>query len=185
MPDILARNPGLCSRRGYPWRADPRSPGSGRCLCRRLREHDRLRHYLETLDESNQSSGQVRFESTPSSRYQAASSSLDTLKAHPILGSGLGTSPGHYHGTSFDSHCTPINIAATLGLPALVAFSAMLTLLWRIRKRPTDVALWSGFAGLALDALAQDVEDFRHVWVLFGLAASEPESQNAGVASKD
>ena len=126
----------------------------------------------------------MRFESAPSSRYQAASSSLDTLRTHPLFGSGLGTSPGQYRGLSFDSHCTPINIAATLGLPALVAFSAMLTLLWRNRKRPTDVALWSGLAGLALDALAQDVEDFRHVWVLFGLVASEPESQSAG-ALKD
>jgi hypothetical protein len=25
--------------------------------------------------------------------------------------------------------------------------------------------------GLGLDALASDVEDFRHLWVLFGLAA--------------
>ncbi|MFY9607510.1 MAG: O-antigen ligase family protein [Blastocatellia bacterium] len=127
----------------------------------------------------------IRFESIASSRYQAASSSLDTLMAHPLFGSGLGTSPGQYRGVSFDSHCTPINIAATLGLPALIAFSSMLTLLWRNRKRPTDVALWSGFAGLALDALAQDVEDFRHVWVLFGLADSEPESHNAGVALED
>jgi O-antigen ligase/polysaccharide polymerase Wzy-like membrane protein len=127
----------------------------------------------------------IRFESVASSRYQAASSSLRTLATHPLFGSGLGTSPGQYLDFPFDAHCTPINIAATLGLPALIAFSAMLTLLWRHRRRPTDVALWSGIAGLALDALAQDIEDFRHVWVLFGLAASEPESHSAEVYVKD
>jgi O-Antigen ligase len=117
----------------------------------------------------------VHFESTASSRYQAASSSLATLVNHPLFGSGLGTSPGQYGGGFFDAHCTPINIAATLGLPALITFAAMLTSLWRNRRRPTDLALWSGFAGLALDALAQDIEDFRHVWVLLGLAAGEPQ----------
>jgi hypothetical protein len=27
-------------------------------------------------------------------------------------------------------------------------------------------------AGLALDALAQDVEEFRHVWIMLGLACA-------------
>lgn len=121
----------------------------------------------------------VHFERVASSRYQAASSSLATLATNPHFGSGPGTSPGRYQGDPFDSHCTPINIAATLGLPALIALCALLTMLWRNRRRPTDLALWSGFAGLALDALAQDVEDFRHVWVLIGLAASEPETDDA------
>ena len=34
-------------------------------------------------------------------------------------------------------------------------------------------------AGLALDALAQDIEDFRHLWVLIGLTAA------SGVARTD
>lgn len=123
----------------------------------------------------------MHFENTASSRYQAASSSLVTLVTHPVFGSGLGTSPGQYGDVPFDSHCTPINIAATLGLPAVIAFSAMLTLLWRNRKQPTELALWSAFAGLAVDSLAQDIEDFRHVWILFGLAASEPEKNDVRV----
>jgi hypothetical protein len=43
--------------------------------------------------------------------------------------------------------------------------------LWRGRSRPTDVAIWSGLAALMIDGLAQDVDHFRHVWVMVGLAA--------------
>jgi hypothetical protein len=111
-----------------------------------------------------------QFESAVSSRYQAATSSLDTLVNHPILGSGLGTSPGRYRGAPFDSHLTLLNIAATLGLPALIAISFLISSLWRGRERPTDLAVWGGLAGLAMDGLAQDIEDFRHVWVIIGLA---------------
>lgn len=113
---------------------------------------------------------EARFEREPSSRWQAASSSLAALVAHPLLGSGLGTSPGTYMGRTFDAHFTPLNIAATLGLPALTVCSALIVLIWRKRRRPTDLAIWGGLAGLALDGLAQDVEDFRHIWVMIGLA---------------
>jgi hypothetical protein len=113
------------------------------------------------------------FESAASSRYLAATSALATLLNHPLFGSGIGTSPGQYKGVPFDSHCTPINIAATLGLPALIAFSFLAASLWRRRTCPTDLAIWGALAGLAVDGLAQDIEDFRHVWVLLGLAAAE------------
>lgn len=115
---------------------------------------------------------------TLSSRRQAAASSWETLIAHPLLGSGLGTSPGHYRGITFDAHLTPLNIAATMGLPALISFVAVPIILWRRRSRPTDLALWGGLAGLALDALAQDIEDFRHLWVIFGLAAAANAAQS-------
>ncbi len=39
--------------------------------------------------------------------------------------------------------------------------------------RPTSIAIWSGIAGLGIEALAQDVEDFRHLWVLIGLAGAQ------------
>ncbi|MGH9938924.1 MAG: hypothetical protein ACREAM_22005, partial [Blastocatellia bacterium] len=38
--------------------------------------------------------------------------------------------------------------------------------------RPSDLAIWGGLAGLGLDALAQDVEDFHHLWVMIGLASA-------------
>jgi len=55
----------------------------------------------------------------PSVRLQSASTSLETLAAHPLFGSGLGSSPGRRGSLAFDAHLTPLNVAATLGLPAL------------------------------------------------------------------
>jgi hypothetical protein len=113
---------------------------------------------------------EARLRQEPSSRREALASSAQSLAAHPFTGTGPGTSPGSCGGTLFDAHFTPLNVAATLGLPALGALLAVPLLLWRRRSRPTDLAVWGGLAGMALDALAQDVEDFRHLWVLFGLA---------------
>jgi hypothetical protein len=109
----------------------------------------------------------------PSPRAQAFVTALATLRAHPGLGVGPGASPGRVDGQPFDAHCTPLNVAATLGLPALFGFVLVPCALWRSRSRPTDRATWGMLAGLALDGLGQDVEDFRHLWVAFGLAAAE------------
>lgn len=119
----------------------------------------------------------ARFDAKPSSRWQTITSSLRTLESHPLVGIGVGNLPGRYRGIPFDAHLTPLNIAATMGLPALAAFLSMLFILWRKRSRPTDLALWGGLAGMALDGLAQDIEDFRHLWVLFGLADANAASR--------
>jgi len=79
---------------------------------------------------------------------------------------------------------TFVNIAATLGLPALVSFTSLLTMLWRRRARPTDLAIWGGMVGLLLDGLAQDVEDFRHVWVMIGLADANSKNIISLAASR-
>jgi hypothetical protein len=106
----------------------------------------------------------------PSVRLQSATTSLETLAAHPVFGSGLGSSPGRRGSLAFDAHLTPLNVAATLGLPALAGLAFAVVCLWRARARPTDLAIWGMLAGLALDGLGQDVEDFRHVWIALGLA---------------
>ena len=116
----------------------------------------------------------------PSVRLQSATTSLETLAAHPVFGSGVGSSPGRRGSLAFDAHLTPLNVAATLGLPALAGLGFAVFCLWRARARPTDLALWGMLAGLALDGLGQDVEDFRHVWVALGLAdagRAEPEER--------
>jgi hypothetical protein len=114
----------------------------------------------------------------PSVRLQSAVTSWQTLVEHPVLGTSPGTSPGRRGALPFDAHLTPLNVAATLGLPALAGLVAATLLLWRARARPTDLATWGMLAGLGLDGLGQDVEDFRHVWVALGLA-------DAGRAAKD
>ena len=105
----------------------------------------------------------------PGNRREAATSSWHTLVDHPVLGKGPGTYAGTNRGAPFRAHLTPLNIAATVGVPALVAVAGLLVTLWRRRDRTTDVALWCGMAGVGIDALAQDVEHFRHVWLLIGL----------------
>jgi hypothetical protein len=122
---------------------------------------------------------ETRFEQIPTSRFVAATTSLATVYSHPIFGRGPDSHPGYYQGHSFDSHCTPINIAGTLGLPALMIFASLIAALWRRRVRPIDLALWGGMAGLALDGLAQDVEEFRHIWVLIGLADVQQTFESA------
>lgn len=108
--------------------------------------------------------------SGPSPRLEATATSLETLGLHPLLGTGPGSLPGRSGDEPFDAHLTPLNVAATLGLPALLGLLLVPVALWRARRRPTDRALWGVLAGLALDGLAQDVEDFRHLWLAFGLA---------------
>jgi hypothetical protein len=71
---------------------------------------------------------------------------------------------------------TPLNIAATMGIPAVAALAFLLIALWRNRRRPTPIATWSGLAGLGLDGLTLDVDHFRHVWVLLGLADADRRS---------
>jgi hypothetical protein len=125
----------------------------------------------------------IRFETAASSRYEAFTTSLQTVTAHPLSGSGPGTQPGSYRGIPFDAHCTPLNIAATLGLPALAAFTALIAGVLRKRALATNLALWGGLAGLGLDAMAQDVEDFRHLWVIIGLADADSVENSTRLAS--
>src|SRR5262249_3749316 len=131
-----------------------------------------------TLDPSHPLQARLNPELIPT-RRQAAVSSLQTLAGHPLFGSGLSTPPGDARGAPFLAHMTFINFAATLGLPALAAFSYLMITLWRRRSRPADpgsapadLALWSGLAGLLLDGLAQDVESFRRLWLMIGLTDS-------------
>jgi hypothetical protein len=113
---------------------------------------------------------EARLEATPSARALAAATSLETLARHPLFGTGPGSSPGFRGFEPFDAHLTPLNVAATLGLPALAGLALAVIALWQARRRPTDAVTWGMLAGLGLDGLGQDVEDFRHVWLALGLA---------------
>lgn len=108
-------------------------------------------------------------------RLASLKTSFETFTDHPLVGAGPGTNTGEWQGNSLRAHFTPVNVAATSGLPALLALTAIVVILWRRRKQATSPVLWSGLAGLAVDALGQDAEHFRHVWVLLGIADAERE----------
>ena len=109
----------------------------------------------------------------PGNRREAFDTGLDTLADHPLAGKGPGSYVSLNRGAPFRAHFTPLNVAATVGLPALAALVFLVVVLWRERRRPTPIATWSGLLGLAVDGLAQDIEHFRHVWVMLGLADAE------------
>jgi hypothetical protein len=113
--------------------------------------------------------------SEPGPRREAFDTALDSLGQHPVLGTGPGTLPAISDGRPFRAHFTPLNVAATTGLPALVALLAMFALLWRDRRRPTELAGWSGLLGLGIEGLGSDVDHHRHVWILIGLLGRPAE----------
>ena len=106
-------------------------------------------------------------------RLREVRTSFDTLVDHPVLGSGPDSYPASFRGVAYRAHFTPLNVASTMGLPALAMLIGLIVALWRGRRRPTDVAIWSGLAGLGVDAIGQDVEHFRHVWIMLGLADAD------------
>jgi hypothetical protein len=109
----------------------------------------------------------------PGNRREAFVTALDTFVDHPLLGKGPGSLVARNRGEPFRAHFTPLNVAATLGLPALAALVFLVVVLWRERRRPTSLAIWTGLLGLGIDGLGQDIEHFRHVWALIGLADAE------------
>jgi hypothetical protein len=111
----------------------------------------------------------------PGGRRASFETGLDTLADHPITGKGPGTYVSLNDGRPFRAHFTPLNVAATLGPPALAALVFLVVVLWRERRRPIPLATWTGLLGLALDGLAQDIEHFRHVWVMLGMADAETQ----------
>jgi hypothetical protein len=98
-------------------------------------------------------------------RRAAAIATLEAIRRRPWLGCGVDCTPGPW-----DAHCTPLQIAATRGLPALAVF------MWLLTRLKPDGGSWTpeaaGVVALLVDGLTQDVEDFRHLWVLMGMAAA-------------
>ena len=103
-------------------------------------------------------------------RASASSTAWVTALENPLRGCGTDCRPGMTWKGPMDAHLTPLHLAATLGFPAAIAFLAVLAAAWFGRRRPMEIAVWSGLLALGLEALCTDIEDFRHLWILLGLA---------------
>jgi O-antigen ligase len=112
-------------------------------------------------------------DTSDSPRLAAVETSGETVGDRPLVGSGPGSLAGESEGAGIRAHLTPLNVAATLGLPALAALAFAIGAIWHQRRRPTNIAIWSGLAGLGIDSLSQDTEHFRHVWIMLGLADAD------------
>ncbi len=110
----------------------------------------------------------------PHNRRETIETAWHTLAETPVVGEGPGSLPGENSGEPARAHLTPLNVAATLGLPAFVALVFMIAAALA-QPEPPD-------AGCDLErhrrprhrrARASDVEHFRHVWAMLGLADAD------------
>ncbi|HET7747231.1 MAG TPA: O-antigen ligase family protein [Vicinamibacteria bacterium] len=114
---------------------------------------------------------EVTLDDHRSPRAQAFAGAWRTLRAHPLLGAGPEAYPATVDGAPFEAHCTPLNVAARFGPFALLGLALLVAAALRGARRGEEPALRAGIAALVLDALTQDAEDFRHAWLLLGVAA--------------
>jgi hypothetical protein len=106
----------------------------------------------------------------PGIRWRIASSALQTIAQHPLFGVEGAPASAGWPGAAdpplpWDAHSTLLDVAATLGLPALFAFAALLLTSLRRARGLLAIAL----VAMLFDAMTIDVEDFRHFWLLLGL----------------
>lgn len=118
----------------------------------------------------------------PGIRWRIAASALSNIRARPLFGNGPAARAAdadwpHEGDTpmEWDAHDTPLDVAATRGLPALLFYGLAIGLLVRrarSRERtPLQLALLAVLAATLFDSLTIDIEDARHAWLLFALAA--------------
>lgn len=120
----------------------------------------------------------------PAFRWTLLHAGAAKVAENPLFGVG----PGHpvlvaagyprpeSPGTAWSAHCTPVDLAATTGLPALLAFLALayLACAERVSRSRRDVyaVLRVAVAALLFDSLTLDAHRFRHFWLAFGLCAA-------------
>ena len=132
------------------------------------------------IDPASPSSARYHFlQVSGNPRLTSVRKAAETFAAHPLVGIGPGGLAGEIdHGAS-RAHLTPLNVAATVGAPALAGLAFAVTAIWWRRRRPTNIAIWAGLAGLGVDGLGQDIEHFRHAWILLGLADADRADDRA------
>jgi hypothetical protein len=124
----------------------------------------------------------------PGGRLVGWSATLDTIRAHPLVGTGIGESVAKFRflfpgqGTDIEHHAAahnaPLNLLAQAGPLAL---GGWLLLLGRSARRALVGARdsWGVGVGAAVIGMCvwggmwNDIEDARHLWVLLGMAAAD------------
>jgi hypothetical protein len=110
-------------------------------------------------------------------RWRTAQSAFESFARNPLFGVGPGEAPALTpwpRPTSapqpLDAHSTLFDLLGTIGFPGALAF--VLLFAARATQKSADAlqeALRLGLCLVAFDAMTMDVQDFRHLWLLFGL----------------
>lgn len=108
----------------------------------------------------------------PAARAQALAGAWRSFVENPLLGVGPERHAASLGGWPLEAHCTPLNVAARFGVVALAGLALVAAAAWRGASAAGGAAARAGLLAFAIDALAQDAEDFRHAWVLLGAATS-------------
>jgi hypothetical protein len=135
--------------------------------------------------------GAFRVTSAPGIRWRIARSALERAARSPLFGVGpaepaaiAGWPTAGDPALPWDAHSTALDLAATRGLPALALWvaTAALVVASAVRRRgdALHTALVAALVATIFDAITVDVEDARHVWVLFGLVAAAGGRANGG-----
>jgi hypothetical protein len=104
----------------------------------------------------------------PGIRWLIGRSALENIFAHPLFGSRPAATAVWADGQvyNWDAHSTVLDVAATMGIPALIFFAGVIAVTLRRAEGLRKILLWA----MLFDAMTIDVEDFRHFWLLLGLA---------------
>lgn len=146
------------------------------------------------LDLYRDQDGTVTASTAPGLRWRLAASALRSAREHPLVGVGPDQEPAFVSWprpgdppAAMSSHSTPIDVAARLGWPALLLFTLLCALVLRDAIRaPADAtqrALLCALGALLFEAIAIDIESFRHLWLLLGLVGAPPLSARYGYAA--
>lgn len=105
----------------------------------------------------------------PATRWVFWSAALDAALVHPWTGIG----PGRLAAGVMDAHLAWLNLWALLGPVPLMAFACLVVAALRNHRVSPGAALALGV--VTLTSLHCDVEDMRHVWILFGVLLHAPD----------
>lgn len=162
---------------------------------------------LPVLQQTEYSTGKIVYENNhililESSYFALKKVSIKIAEKHPLMGVGSGNYGQELnemklraefpkHIPLYDPHSTYFGMAAENGIPVLIllllALAVLLTRLFKNKELFSHyriLALYAGLPLLLLTAISADILNYRHFWVLLGIASgiftqSKPDSKSA------